>query len=104
MEELAAAMPLAARAVSLKVLKPPLDEPRLLVRDVVMRWVDHLVWMGHIGGSVWEHHAHPRRRKPVSLPHRWAETLMTPRMELKGTGPELLELARQIEVWRTKAG
>lgn len=96
---LAAAMPMAARAVNQKARKPPLDEPRLQARDVVMRLVDHLVWMGHINDSVWEHYLRPRRRKTASLHERWVETLMTPDLELTGEDAEVLELCRQIDAW-----
>ena len=97
-------MPMAARAVNDKVRKAPWDEPRLLVRDVVMRLVNHLVWMGHINESVWEHYPRLRRRKPVGLHERWVETLLTPDLELKGEDAEVLELCQQIDAWRDATG
>jgi hypothetical protein len=97
---LAAVMPMAARAVNQKARKPPADQPRLQVRDVVMHLVDHLVRMGNINDSVWEHYPRGRRRKPVGLHECWVETLLTPDLELKGEDAEVIALQEQTEVWR----
>jgi hypothetical protein len=63
--------------------------------------VDHLVLMGSINFSVWEHYVRPQRpRKTVSLEERWLEALMTPDLELKGDLAELEELQTRVEEWR----
>lgn len=81
----------------------PPDEPRLLVRDVVARLVECLVWMGHMTHAVSRDHT-PRRRKwtwrRTAVDERWVGTLLTPDVELKGKTGELIALQEQIEAWR----
>jgi len=45
--ELAAAMPVVARAVRWKAEEMPPNQPKLLVSDMVSRIVECLVWMAH---------------------------------------------------------
>lgn len=102
-EQLAASMPVVARAVRWEPEPMPPDQPRLLVRDMVARLVECLVWMAHLTYEVSRHYA-PRRRKwtwgSVSVHERWVRTLLTPDVELKGKTEELLALQEQIETWR----
>jgi len=102
-EELAASMPVVARAVRWEAEPMPRDQPRLLVRDLVARLVECLVWMGDLTAAVSRHHA-PRRWKwtarSASVHERWIETLLTADLELKGKTDELIALQQQIEAWR----
>ncbi len=101
MEELAAAMPVAARALNAAPRKLPRDKPRMQVRDVIMRVVDHLVWMAECSYSVSEYYRGPRRRwKIVHIHERWVERLITPDGELKGETRELLELCGEVNAWQ----
>jgi len=102
-EELAASMPGVARAVRWEREPMPPDKPRLLVRDMVARLVECLVWMAHVTSEVSRHHAPRRRRwtwRSVSAREQWVETLLTPDVELKGKTEELIALQEQIETWR----
>jgi hypothetical protein len=101
-EQLADSMPVVARAVKWEPEAKPPDEPRLLVRDMVARLVECLVWMGYMTDDV------PRRDPPrrhrwrwrsVPIHERWLETLLTPDLELKGKDAEVLELCHQIDAW-----
>ena len=102
-EQLAASMPVVARAVRWEREPMPPDQPRLLVRDMVARLVECLVWMAHLTNEVSRQHA-PRRRKwtwrSASVHERWVEALLTPDVELKGKTEELSALQEQIEAWR----
>lgn len=102
-EQLAAAMPVVARAVRWSVEQEPQDQPRLQVRDIVARLVECLVWMGHLTYEVSRHHAPGRRRwtwRSASVHERWVETLLTPDVELKGKDAEVIALQEQTEAWR----
>lgn len=102
-EQLAAAMPVVARAVESSVEEKPRNEPQLLVRDIVARLVECLVWMGHVTYGVSRQHAPERRRRmwrSAPLPERWVETLLTPDLEVKGKTKELIALQEQTERWR----
>jgi len=100
-EQLAAAMPVVARAVSWELEAMPPDQAKLLVRDMVARLVECLVWMAHVTCEVSRHHA-PRRRwmwRSKSLQERWVEALLTPDLELKGKADELMGLQVQFDTW-----
>jgi hypothetical protein len=101
LELLVEAMPVAARALRRDRRRRPQERPRLLMRDFVTDMVDHLVLMGSINSSVWEHYVRPQRpRKTVPVDERWLEALMTPDLELKGESAELQELQTRVEEWR----
>ena len=101
-EQLAASMPVVARAVRWESEPMPPDQPRRLIRDIVARLVECLVWMAHVTSEVSRHHAPRRRRwtwRSVSACDRWVETLLTPDLKLKGKTDELMGLQIQIDTW-----
>jgi len=101
-EQLAASMPVVARAVRWEPEPMPPDQPRLLIRDMVARLVDCLMWMAQLTSEVSRHHAPGRRRwtwRSASLHERWVETLLSPDLELKGKDAEVIALQEQTEAW-----
>ncbi|MCX6621832.1 MAG: hypothetical protein NTY38_12305 [Acidobacteria bacterium] len=62
-EQLAEAMPVVARAVRWEPKRKPPDEPQFLVRDIVARLVECLVWVGYMTDEV--------SRGPSTRWHRW---------------------------------
>jgi hypothetical protein len=101
LERLVESMPVVARAVAGDAGHVPPDQPQRLVRDMIERLVECLVWMGHMTHEVSKRHAVVRRRwRPAHLHERWAETLLTPDLELKGKVGELIALQEQTEKWR----
>ena len=102
-EQLADSMPVVARAVGSEAGAKPPDEPRLLVRDIVARLVEALVWMGYMAGDVSRSRSPRRHRwrwRSVPIHERWVETLQTPDLELKGKDAEVIALQEQTEAWR----
>lgn len=101
LELLAESMPVVARAVAGDPSHEPPDEPQRLVRDMIERLVECVVWMGHMTHEVSKHYLRRRRWwRPVHLHERWVETLMTPDLELKGKSSKLIALQEQTEKWR----
>jgi hypothetical protein len=102
-EQLADSMPVAARAVRWEPQPKPPDEPRLLVRDIVARLVECLVWVGYMTDDMPRRYPPRRHRwrwRSVPIHERWLETLLAPDLELRGKDAEVLQLCSQIDAWR----
>lgn len=101
LELLVESMPVVARAVAGEPGHVPPDEPQRLVRDMIERLVECLVWMGHMTYEVSKNYSQSRRWwSRAHLHERWVVTLLTPDMELKGKVAELIALQEQTEKWR----
>jgi hypothetical protein len=101
LELLVESMPVVARAVAGEPGHVPPDEPQRLVRDMIERLVECLVWMGHVTYEVSKSYSQSRHWwSRTHLHERWLMTLLTPDMELKGKVAELIALEEQTEKWR----
>ena len=101
LDQLAEAMPLAVRALNWHPRRPPADTPHWIVHSLVKRFVGSIVKKAEVQHEVWETLSPVvGRRGTTSLHERWADALLLPGTEIRGSGQELVEFAVELARWR----
>ena len=100
-EQLAQAMPVAARALNWDPGRAPEDTPYWLVDRLITRLVGSLVKWAQVQSQVWEKAPEGAgRRRGRSLEERWLEALLLPGTEIKESKREMMAFALEIGEWR----
>jgi hypothetical protein len=100
-DQLADAMPMAVRALNSDARRPPADTPHWIVHSLVKRFVGSIVKKAEVQHEVWE--TRPQavgRRGKMPLHERWADALLLPGTEIRGSGQGLVDFAVEIGLWR----
>lgn len=101
LDQLAEAMPLAVRALNGHARRPPADTPHWIANSLVKRFAGSIVKKAEVQHEMWE--TLPEavgRRGTMSLNERWADALLLPGTEIRGSGRELVDFAVEIGRWR----